>query len=296
MVFDWYPDDLGMLMPCDDRAESNDKTVAVLTRNEGKHVLIRVLLGLCILHQRGLIHNDVKPNNILLKHYQHEQRHRDAVLADLGLVRCTTVSLATSMRRRRRHIYDAPDPHFSTKIDLWSFALVALHLTFVTNTKNRMLSEEFDLLILWSNNQNFNAIRNFVTERLKDEDPFFVESLVQCLHIDPKYRPTAMLMHEILTGGKLYTNACRIATILFTSICSHDICIEEMIFPHWYQSVFLQAIGNSKKISREVMKIFEDLAKSQDFPLMAAIDHCDSEMRQLIVNVLTNAFKPAPSA
>ena len=260
--------------------------VCILTRNESKLILLHILLGLCYLHKKGIIHNDVKPNNILLNHYKQEYQQLLAVIADFGLSQSTAPTLTTSQRIKKLHPYDAPDRGFSTKIDIWSFGMLAFHLTFVANTRKRMDSSEFRYVNMVAGQQNLLALRNFIGEKLQDENPFFIESLVQCFQINPEFRPTAKVMCEILLGGRTYIEVCDAACTLYNLMNNTSICLEEMIFSQWYKHVFLISIVRSKLFSPELVSMLVHYGDCYDFPLIGVVANYDEEILEKFASVL----------
>lgn len=288
MVFDWYPEDLRSVMQrssTDNDVDADCTAVPVLTSRDSKLTLLHIILGLCFLHKCGVIHNDLKPDNIMLNHYQSERYQLEATIADLGLAHVSAPTIATSKRRLKKHNYEAPDPDFSTKVDIWSFAMLAFHLIFVANTGKRLTKPEFDFIKTYAANRQ--GVRVFIRGRLPSEDYFFIEALVQCLHLHPEWRPTAKVLCEVLLAGEAYTDVCNAAHYMRKRIDSPNYHLEEMIFLDWYENVFMAKIIQAKEqFSNEIITTLGGFGQTQDFPLTAVINNFESEMHQRFADVL----------
>ena len=98
------------------------------TENVVKYILQRVLIGLRNLHQKSIIHRDIKSDNILVN------SKGDVKLSDFGF---STQTNKTSSRRTSvvgTICWMAPELVKSTKkgydagVDIWSFGILAVEL------------------------------------------------------------------------------------------------------------------------------------------------------------------------
>ena len=120
LVFEFVEYDLFKVM--------NAKPVVVFNKAQLKYIFKEILQGLAFMHQSGVIHRDVKSENILI------DSKGNVKFADFGLAR--DVVYDPSMRYTQRVVtryYRAPevclqDAHYSTKIDVWSAACVFAEL------------------------------------------------------------------------------------------------------------------------------------------------------------------------
>ena len=89
------------------------------TSNEVEVILRDILLGLVYLHDRSLIHGDLKPINVLVR-----KQPLKAVLGDCGFVSLSKYTKVT----RTTEIFKDPIVSNATTHDIYSFGLTALEL------------------------------------------------------------------------------------------------------------------------------------------------------------------------
>ncbi|XP_067947357.1 cyclin-dependent kinase 5 homolog [Watersipora subatra] len=290
MVFDWYDDDLQSVM---DASGSETKALIKITKTDSMQILLHILLGLCFLHKNGIIHNDIKPNNILIDRARSNQLQLRAVIADMGMMRYVVDSLATSFRRLRRHDYDAPDAFFTPYVDIWSFGLVGIQIMHFAKTMTPLRRSVFHKIYEFAEVEDYASIRALLKERLHGEDPFFLECLVQCLQKLPQFRPNARVLYEVLVQQQEYIIACHAAHCLHKLLgpSMHIHCVAEMIFPHYYKNVFLVAVQTSGKFSDKLCLHLQELYDTALFPLPAALNRCPVHL-QLFAEVLCHFLSP----
>jgi serine/threonine protein kinase len=101
-----------------------------LSDAQSKHIVRQVLTGLAYLHERGIAHRDVKPENILLSG---EWPFYTAKLADLGLSRAFAHdqkmhTLCGSPEYCAPEVMDVPSGHlpdYDSAVDIWAIGVVA---------------------------------------------------------------------------------------------------------------------------------------------------------------------------
>lgn len=166
-----------------------------------KHLTIQVLKGLSYLHSRGILHRDMKADNLLLD--------QDGVckISDFGISRKSKDIYSNSeMTMRGTVFWMAPEmvdtkQGYSAKVDIWSLGCVVL--------------EMFAGKRPWSNLEVVAAM--FKIGKSKSAPPIPDDTLPlipqngrdfldQCFRIDPEKRPTAdkLLSHPFLKGGSRY--------------------------------------------------------------------------------------------
>lgn len=166
-----------------------------------KHLTIQVLRGLSYLHSRGILHRDMKADNLLLD--------QDGVckISDFGISRKSKDIYSNSeMTMRGTVFWMAPEmvdtkQGYSAKVDIWSLGCVVL--------------EMFAGKRPWSNFEVVAAM--FKIGKSKSAPPIPDDTLPlisqsgrdfldQCFKIDPEERPTAdkLLSHPFLKVASKY--------------------------------------------------------------------------------------------
>lgn len=153
-------------------------------------VLVQVLLGLHHLHGRRLLHNDIKPGNVLLN------AQGDVKVADFGITACVD---ASKMAVTGTQMYLAPEKcsiEFSGKIsggdvwllsDVWSLGV----LTFEMASSRHPFNSARTIVAIWD------ALLYAPEPRLSQDHPAALCHLVsKCLTREVGLRPTvAELLH-----------------------------------------------------------------------------------------------------
>eukprot|EP00951_Prasinocladus_malaysianus_P008089 scaffold58395_cov40-Prasinocladus_malaysianus.AAC.1 len=162
-----------------------------LSEGDAKDVMHQVFSTCAELHRRGIIHRDIKLDNIVLSHSSCFDK--DVTLLDMGLaVSIRGHRASQELTRCGTPAYCAPDvlsgEGYGFKVDVWScgvtlFQLLSGYLPFRYSqlvdmaTKNHKTSDRFKA-----------AFEDPVWELISDE----ARSLVcQCLEFDPKRRISA---------------------------------------------------------------------------------------------------------
>ncbi|XP_067947356.1 uncharacterized protein [Watersipora subatra] len=315
MVFELYQSDLSALLEETQRAAQLDETqeaeqygtqaVSVVNKDTCNKILCDILYGLCYLHNLGIAHNDFKPNNVLVHYNPMCRQIQDqllVVIADMGFVQHIGSRPATSMRRLKKHVYDAPDRQTTTKVDIWAFGLVGFHLTYTAITKKGVQWHELKTIGHLAAKKNVSFLRDHLILKLRGQCPFFVESLVQCLHYSPESRPSAEILHHIVSQGESFKEVCAAAQALHKKL--DQLCpaqhVEEMIFPHWYRNILLVAIQSpdgfteETEFTEETKSALQACETGNVFPLAAAVEHfkyCPEKL-SLLARALARVLLP----
>ncbi|KAI4187881.1 MAG: hypothetical protein LQ346_005423, partial [Caloplaca aetnensis] len=103
---------------------------ATLESSEVKQVAKAVLQALAALHAEGIVHTDVKPDNILVNHGSNGARFSDVKLADCG--DSTHVDSVEELHTIGAPIFRSPeamlDLVWGTPTDIWSFGATLISL------------------------------------------------------------------------------------------------------------------------------------------------------------------------
>ena len=160
---------------------SLDKRIAELDENKAKHIIYQVLDALCYIHEAGVLHRDIKMENIIFV----DEERLNIKLVDFGLAEyalpgkvfnntCGTIG------------YTAPEMHcgrgYGLAIDIWSvgvlaYALLMKKLPFKGANHDEITNATLD------DEADFSGFSFF---SLHAEE--FVKELLQK---DPRRRPTA---------------------------------------------------------------------------------------------------------
>ncbi len=166
------------------------KRVGEMDNSEIRHVMRDILSGLVYLHSQGIVHQDIKPENIL-----HDSTHGIYMLADFGISGKSRTRLSKSVHRDDNSLsmtlaYAPPEKFSSnpadwepsTKGDIFSlgvtlFELATGNLPFAqpVNTGDRMLEKEGNVKIY------FDSI----------DDPTLRHMAERCIRYRREDRPTA---------------------------------------------------------------------------------------------------------
>ncbi|KAK0655469.1 kinase-like domain-containing protein [Cercophora newfieldiana] len=206
--------------------ESNKKR---LSRPEIKQVARCVLEVLRLLHKDGMVHTDVKLDNIFVNRGQGDQRFSDIQLGDCGGVVSQDSSFAKEGHVIGAAFTRSPEATFqlpwSTATDIWSFGTAMLSLVFgggyhLFNPKIEKVepgSDEYEFTVLKRMHRFFGpypqsyqdfqdedtmTIINFINAQGPPAKPFHrvgprevppadMEFLLKIMKLDPRDRPTA---------------------------------------------------------------------------------------------------------
>ena len=143
---------------------------------ERLHALGGVLRGLCLLHDRGWVHGDLKPANILVARVTDEPE-----LVDLGF------AATPGLGRGGTPGYAAPEMmsggHGSFRADVYSFAVLALEVL----TGRRAFSPDGRAAVAQQ------MLGQSILEEPLALDPPWVAFLRRCMDLDPEARPCSAL-------------------------------------------------------------------------------------------------------
>jgi serine/threonine protein kinase len=154
-------------------------------------IFAQMLKGLCYLHENGVAHRDLKPDNVLL------DGKRNAKLADFGFSRRVDGNLLMATPCGSP-TYVAPEillgqDYDGFKADIWSLGVVL----YVLETGYYPWSARNDV-------QLFHQITTASYEVPDTISPEIREMIQACLQLDPEKRPSAQELQRMgaLKGGK----------------------------------------------------------------------------------------------
>ena len=160
-----------------------------------KYALYQVLLGLQAMHQKHVIHRDIKSDNILV------DAKGNVKLADFGYSAQLTTERLQRTSRVGTVCWMAPElitreKQYDCKVDIWSLGIFAFELT---NGDPPYIEQDQKTII-------FNIVRLHPPPIHEKWSPQFRDFVAQCLIKDPDQRPSAaqLLKHEFLAGAEKF--------------------------------------------------------------------------------------------
>lgn len=151
------------------------------------HIAYQILTIMSDLDQLGIVHRDIKPDNILVKHGSD-----NLVLCDFGLSRYTdSGQFEHCSSCIQTDGYRAPEVIFNQQIcpgtlDIWSLGIMLLNIISINPLR---INHDIDCYTALFDGEDFpESIRGNIKD---DVDPRFIALVKQMLTINPHERPTS---------------------------------------------------------------------------------------------------------
>lgn len=147
-----------------------------------KSLTRQLVLGLCFLHSKRIMHRDLKPHNLLI------DKQHNLKIADFGLARAFQIPLRTYTHEIVTLWYRAPEVllgarHYATTVDIWSVACIMAEMA----TGIPLLCGDSEI------DQLFKICRLLGTPN--EEQWPGVDTMPEYQPIFPKWRPTDLIEH-----------------------------------------------------------------------------------------------------
>ncbi len=152
----------------------------------------KICAGLSAAHERGVIHRDLKPHNIMLN------RRGEAVIMDFGLA-AVADELKGAEARNGTPAYMSPEQlrgdSVTAKSDLYSLGLIVYEL--FTGKRAFEAKSVQEMIALQESGKPPS-----ITSAISDADPAVERVVLRCLNADPAFRPaSALSIAAALPGG-----------------------------------------------------------------------------------------------
>ncbi|XP_062087103.1 mitogen-activated protein kinase kinase kinase 20-like [Humulus lupulus] len=145
-----------------------------------KQYIKSILMGVMCIHEKGFVHCDLKPDNILLVKEKEDDDFYVAKISDFGLAKMADPIKGSSEYMAPECVCE--DKFQEQQLDIWAFGTMVLLIL----TKRRVWSED---------------LSHYISEEAKD----FV---LKCLETNPFERPSAkmLLSHPFIADKKIMRN------------------------------------------------------------------------------------------
>jgi len=163
--------------------QSLDSVMPLLTLSQALHILCGASVGLAVTHDKGILHADVKPANILLS-----DDCSDVKLADFGLSQALTSMRASQSGVRGTSLFIAPEhldgAPISVLCDIFSFGMTCWQMLHPT-VLNPLGTTPAQIML--------KLIQGKRPPFTRDDAPTALRQLVEaCLAQEPRDRPSSM--------------------------------------------------------------------------------------------------------
>ncbi|OXA43185.1 Cell division protein kinase 2, partial [Folsomia candida] len=158
-----------------------------------RHILKQILTGLQYIHEKNIIHRDIKPDNILLQGFQEKQilEIGNVKICDFGLAELTENSLSSNVGTRTYRSPEMSTADYTGKTDIYSTGLVFYKTIYLFASRPATIQAFQEIL---GGSHNFPKI-------LEEKCGFSLQILQEMTSSSADQRPSAVELCEWITEG-----------------------------------------------------------------------------------------------
>ena len=289
MVFEWFDHDMRSLLP---KARIQDERRLVTMKEHIQSVILQVVIGLGFLHQRDIVHGDLKIDNVLVNEEEETGEVR-AAIADLGMSKFVgdrNIVFDNPVHIHRR-FWVAPDSILTKKFDIWSFGHFLFFCAMFCATGRIDSAGKWEIFQAYVKEKRYDELRQFLYDNLPDEHGAVRELIVQCLQWNLSDRPDCDTLHKILLKDRDVRKACEVANAIMVNHVEFKYS-ERIIFPTCIRN--LLALSDDPSIVDTLHpelsnRIRIALQRGDNFPIMDLFMHCDVMLLNEFAEFVNNA-------
>jgi len=162
-------------------------------------ILAQILSALVYMHSRGIVHHDIKPENVIIDYNNYKIK-----LTDFGSarqVKGNTPSVAGTINYMAPEIIKnmrGAEKICSTAVDIWSIGVVAYMMLCGVNPFENTTKASHNIM-----NRIISGTFDFPSPQWDSIPKYCKDFIKMCLVVDPKQRATAaeLLRHPWITGS-----------------------------------------------------------------------------------------------
>lgn len=145
----------------------------------------QIIQGLQLIHTKGYIHMDLKPQNILLR--VNNDTVQEVVLIDFGLARELCAEKPEENNGRcGTHPYNyCPDEYYTKSFDVWSLGIVIYHMVACVSEQSHITRSRLESVIKLAKRGELES-----GENMKGFHPTLRDLILMSLEADPDKRPS----------------------------------------------------------------------------------------------------------
>lgn len=250
-----------------DLFEFSEKFHNTLTSEQMRYMLFQMACGLNYLHSNGIVHRDIKTENILIKN---DKQFTKLMIADFGMSKIVTNKyqkiksngkFTTTQHARAPELWLLSD--YDSRVDVWALGILFLELI----TRQRYFEDEYlDRLTMSVNNVNYRDyidiaykqqnLDNYIRSNIMNED--LRHLLINMLSVEPDFRfySDQVLNHPYFEG----LNDCQIGSIKTVGVI-------DQITKGKYDNVWnqLNTDPSSPEVWEEAMDIYNRYIKHDKY-------------------------------
>ena len=287
MVFDWYEETMESAMKNNSSTSEDERESIMLD------ILKDVITGIRFIHEKQLMHGDLKPNNILINRYPD---FIQASIADFGLTKYAGGNdpiWRTS--KGNRHYNFCNDSTLRLSSDIVSFgAILYASMVYiktgssVSDDKMSELRDKSGRDLLEDEREEPEELRKFLHEELDGQSRYLLDLIFQCSCLDENKRPTANLCFDILLATEAFKECERgIKAMQIPALFGNSATIEVMMFPGFLDYILEKINDLQLQVHKEIHKFIKYGATQNS---LVSYTNLRADLQNKLVNFMTEYF------